>query len=481
MVMSGSNSLTSPHFSNSNERFQASLGQGRPRPAGMATSDARMNEYEAERERRIAANKERMRALGLGAGSHAFDSALAPMDPNAPTLEGSSNKRPRKRYERAAAAQLNGGSAGQRSAPARESRRLRGYRADLREIAPGPGDKARPIDDTTDGQIQPHLQPSNAVERDGAKRRGIAFPDPRDDPNSTVSAPFTLASLRVSVLDLGAIHRGPFPQNYWSSRGCIYHHPFPVGYRARKTHFGREWEMRIDAGECGPSFVVTDVATGELHAGDSPTQPWTKVCVKKGLGTRISGPQFFGFSDPVTMRALSTLCSPSELRRCLTKGEDDGDGCRLGCGDGTGTDADSDAGMTDSNVRDDPTPLELAVKEFQQLDGIGEKTAIALATTVAFSHLIELNGTSPSYEGRRLAGLAELVACVGEGGQKQGEGEAFVKWWLTASPELPAATTRWPAWSARIVPKVMDQLAGRVEIGAGRNERRRSGRGHGEF
>ena len=447
----------------------------------MATSDARMNEYEAERERRIAANKERMRALGLGAGSHAFDSALAPMDPNAPTLEGSSNKRPRKRYERAAAAQLNGGSAGQRSAPARESRRLRGYRADLREIAPGPGDKARPIDDTTDGQIQPHHHPSNAVERDGAKRRGIAFPDPRDDPNSTVSAPLTLASLRVSVLDLGAIHRGPFPQNYWSSRGCIYHHPFPVGYRARKTHFGREWEMRIDAGECGPSFVVTDVATGESHAGDSPTQPWTKVCVKKGLGTRISGPQFFGFSDPVTMRALSTLCSPSELRRCLTKGEDDGDGCRRGCGDGTGTGADSDAGMTDSNARDDPTPLELAVKEFQQLDGIGEKTAIALATTVAFSHLIEPNGTSPSYEGRRLAGLAELVACVREGGQKPGEGEAFVKWWLTASPELPAATTRWPAWSARIVPKVMDQLAGRVEIGAGRNERRRSGRGHGEF
>ena len=73
------------------------------------------------------------------------------------------------------------------------------------------------------------------------------------------------------------------------------------------------------------------------------------------------------------------------------------------------------------------------------------------------------------------------VACVGEGGQKPGEGEAFVKWWLTASPELPAATTRWPAWSARIVPKVMDQLAGRVEIGAGRNERRRSGRGRGEF
>ena len=50
----------------------------------MATPEQEMNEYEAERARRIAANKERMRALGLGAGSRAFDSALAPIDPNAP-------------------------------------------------------------------------------------------------------------------------------------------------------------------------------------------------------------------------------------------------------------------------------------------------------------------------------------------------------------------------------------------------------------
>ena len=439
----------------------------------MATPEQEMNEYEAERARRIAANKERMRALGLGAGSRAFDSALAPIDPNAPrTLDPSNGaKRPRKRYERAAAARLNGGGFGASAPPARESRRLRGYRADSREIAPG--DKARPIvdvDGTRLADASLELERAvEAVEKDGAKRRGIAFPDPRCRPNSTVVAPFTLASTRVTVVSLGAIHRGPFPRNYWSSKGCIYHHPFPVGYRARKVHFGREWEMRIDAGECGPCFSVLNLATGECFTGETPTKPWTRVCVSLRLGTRISGPQFFGFSDPVTMRALAALCSPAELRRCLTKGEKDGTH-----GDG---DVDVGAGAESGVPTRVPMPLELAVKEFATLDGVGDKTAIAIARSTAFSHLVDVDGIEPAYEGRRLRGLAELIECVREGGARPGEGEAFVRWWLQSSPELPAATTRWPPWCARIVPRVMDQLRGVVEIGAaGRGDRRRSGR-----
>ena len=439
----------------------------------MATPEQEMNEYEAERARRIAANKERMRALGLGAGSRAFDSALAPIDPNARRILDPSNgaKRPRKRYERAAAARLNGGGFGASAPPARESRRLRGYRADSREIAPG--DKARPIvdvDGTRHADASLERGAVAAVEKDGAKRRGIAFPDPRDRPNSTVVAPFTLASTRVTVVSLGAIHRGPFPRNYWSSKGCIYHHPFPVGYRARKVHFGREWEMRIDAGECGPSFSVVNLTTGEVFTGETPTKPWTRVCVSARLGTRISGPQFFGFSDPVTMRALAALCSPAELRRCLTKGEDeDGDGDGDGDGDAVGAGAES--GVPTKGA------LELAVAEFASLDGVGEKTAIAIARTTAFSHLVDVDGFEPAYAGRRLTGLAELIECVREGGARPGEGEAFVRWWLASSPELPAATTRWPAWRVRIVPRVMDQLRGVVEIGAaGRGDRRRSGR-----
>ena len=47
--------------------------------------------------------------------------------------------------------------------------------------------------------------------------------------------------------------------------------------------------MSIRAGDCGPIFRVVDDATGCGYDGDSPTKPWTAVCVAKKLGTRISG------------------------------------------------------------------------------------------------------------------------------------------------------------------------------------------------
>lgn len=70
----------------------------------------------------------------------------------------------------------------------------------------------------------------------------------------------------------------------------MFRHPYPVGYRAAKRHFGREWEMRIEKGEEGPVFVVRD-GSGVSFRGDSPTKPWTDVCLKyTTTGTRVSGP-----------------------------------------------------------------------------------------------------------------------------------------------------------------------------------------------
>lgn len=133
------------------------------------------------------------------------------------------------------------------------------------------------------------------MERDAAaavvgsgKKRGLEFPDPANFAGH-VAAPFSLASIGVTVLDLGAVHRASFAPRYWSSRGCLYHHAYPVGYRASKVHFGRVWIMSIEAGECGPVFRVTDEETGQSHVGPSPTKPWTAVCVSKNLKTRISG------------------------------------------------------------------------------------------------------------------------------------------------------------------------------------------------
>ena len=53
--------------------------------------------------------------------------------------------------------------------------------------------------------------------------------------------------------------------------------------------------------------------SGELYAGSSPTQPWTAVCLAMRLGTRISGPLFFGFSDPVTQRAIASMYTKEEF------------------------------------------------------------------------------------------------------------------------------------------------------------------------
>lgn len=39
----------------------------------------------------------------------------------------------------------------------------------------------------------------------------------------------------VTVWELGQLHRGAWAHRYWSSSGCLFHHPYPVGYRATKV------------------------------------------------------------------------------------------------------------------------------------------------------------------------------------------------------------------------------------------------------
>ena len=57
--------------------------------------------------------------------------------------------------------------------------------------------------------------------------------------------------------DIGKIHRGAWAQRYWSSSGCLFHHAYPLGYRATKVMFGRSYEMSIAPGPTGPIFQVS--------------------------------------------------------------------------------------------------------------------------------------------------------------------------------------------------------------------------------
>ena len=132
--------------------------------------------------------------------------------------------------------------------------------------------------------------------------------------------PTTLSCKRgagTTIWALGTIHRGDLAPRYWSSPGAMYHHIYPVGYRATKTHFGRDYAMEIEQGIAGPVFKVTDVGAGRTFAGPTPTKPWTDVCLSLNTGARISGPLFFGFSDPAVQLAIAGMYTPEERAAAL--------------------------------------------------------------------------------------------------------------------------------------------------------------------
>jgi hypothetical protein len=87
----------------------------------------------------------------------------------------------------------------------------------------------------------------------------------------------------------------------------LFKHPYPIGYRAEKFYFRERYMMHIKEGPDGPIFIV-ESASGRVFEGSSPTLPWTKVCLaSSSKGTRISGPLFFGFSDPITQKMIESL------------------------------------------------------------------------------------------------------------------------------------------------------------------------------
>eukprot|EP00955_Chlamydomonas_euryale_P051294 354846-Chlamydomonas_euryale.AAC.8 len=61
-----------------------------------------------------------------------------------------------------------------------------------------------------------------------------------------------------------------------------------VGYHATKDEFGTLFSMHITAGPTGPVFSVTDEACGVTYIGNTPTKPWTDVCLARRTGQRIS-------------------------------------------------------------------------------------------------------------------------------------------------------------------------------------------------
>ena len=165
-----------------------------------------------------------------------------------------------------------------------------------------------------------------------AKTRGLEFPNVKEEFPlcEGVFGPFTMKTPKtngpITVLNVGAPVGGGrrrFESEFWSRSGCLYHHPYLIGYKAEKTFQGRVYVMEIVDGEDRPMFRVTDKENpGKTFVGETPTAPWYDLVVSKRLGTRISGPQFFGFSERMTMAAIGFALNGDEemLKQCYSKG-----------------------------------------------------------------------------------------------------------------------------------------------------------------
>ena len=173
------------------------------------------------------------------------------------------------------------------------------------------------------------------------KSRGMEFPNVREEfPNSLgMFGPFAMKTPKtngpVTVVEVGEVVSGGrrrFASEFWSRSGCLYHHPYLIGYKAEKVFQGRVYLMEIVDGDDRPMFRVTDKeAPGKTFVGETPTAPWYDLLISKRLGTRISGPQFFGFSERTTMAAIGFQLEKSGekemLKQCYSKGYamDDGE------------------------------------------------------------------------------------------------------------------------------------------------------------
>eukprot|EP01114_Cavostelium_apophysatum_P018149 TRINITY_DN5553_c0_g1_i1.p2 TRINITY_DN5553_c0_g1~~TRINITY_DN5553_c0_g1_i1.p2 ORF type:complete len:364 (+),score=71.64 TRINITY_DN5553_c0_g1_i1:28-1092(+) len=126
-------------------------------------------------------------------------------------------------------------------------------------------------------------------------------------PPKNISLPLTLGSIQTTIESLGTIKRGPDEDLYWSKQKK---HRYPIGWKSSKLYNGKMYHMEIKEGPPGkgPLFEVKEGENGPTYFGPTPTKPWTDICIKsRSSGTRVSGPLFFGFSDPITLQLIEDL------------------------------------------------------------------------------------------------------------------------------------------------------------------------------
>lgn len=392
-----------------------------------------MNEYEAARAARIAANRQKMEDLGVLDAVQQLQSK-----PARPRQPRSSKPRP----------------AAEPLVVTRASKRIKG------EAAEGAAQQVVDIDQLDQGSTD-----------NRRKKKAVRDPnEPRFELTSTqYAAPFSLTSIGVTVHALGEVYRGPFSSNFWSSRGCLYQHAYPLGYHASKEAFGHVWDMRISAGEGVPIFTVSQRGGRRSFCGPTPTRPWTDVCLAFKTGQRISGPLYFGFSDVHMQRALAAMYTPEELAHALhdtpLTAASASVGAQMPCAQralqlGTAAAAvaegslqrHADSGSSDScdstqqlqADRQQEQALcvaEAYAAELQAIQGIGAATAKVLALTTALG-------------GARHDSLQALCSWLASDAAHPEQ----LQHYLLHSEEVPRCSRQLPSWREKWVPMIMQQL-----------------------
>ncbi|CEG82976.1 hypothetical protein RMATCC62417_16961 [Rhizopus microsporus] len=238
---------------------------------------AELSNYELKRKLNMEENQNILRELGLG-----VPTGIAADIPSIGRHEKENKKV--KRYYRASP------KSKAPKTPVRLSRRIRGETPE--EITE--------LDEIVD-------ENDRVRQLDIAERPNEADKDDSLPTFENIYVPLTLRSIGTTIWSLGTLNTGKGRSKSWSSRGCKYKHPYPIGYRATKSHFGNEYTMGIEANSNGePVFTVQLNST--TFTGKTPTAPWTEACIRsKSSSTRVSGPLFFGFSDPLTMHLIENM------------------------------------------------------------------------------------------------------------------------------------------------------------------------------
>lgn len=194
-------------------------------------ADADARDYETQRRKNIENNQKFLSDLGL----------------SSPRAERPSHS-PRKLSRRS--------SSGSELSPRKTSRRLQGIEPETLEIGA----------DEEEDEEQVAMQKAAARERrlrDLDDFR-VVWTGYRQVPYTEIAAvmpreiylPLTLFSIGTTIYSLGQIYQGPKVLHYWSNRQALFLHPYPIGFRASKTHFGHLHYMAIDEGPDGPIFTV---------------------------------------------------------------------------------------------------------------------------------------------------------------------------------------------------------------------------------